>query len=487
MAKRRQRRRKHNQAFTGIRGRWMKNSVLVVLAIVLVAVLALTFTSASSCYASMRSGLESRAKTASDFMSNYLSQTYTEYYQSAYVYTESFQERDELELQFLNAQGQVLISTYGITSGTSPKTTDIVDALETGEISSWMGRNPQTGERIMAVSCPLIYSDGQVIGLMRYVTSLKLADQRVLLFALTALAVGAVVMLIVLLSNAYFIKSIVEPVQEITGMVQRIADGGYGIQIERTYDDEIGKMVDMINEMSMKINQSEKMKTEFISSVSHELRTPLTAITGWGETLLYDQEITGDARRGISIILKEARRLTKMVEELLEFTRIEDGRFTLNITQVDIAAELEDSIFTYGELLRQEDILLEYNPCDEELPIIPGDPERLKQVFLNILDNANKYGREGKRIVVSTGLEHPPEGDYVRITIRDFGQGIPEDELPHVKMKFYKGSSKERGSGIGLAVCEEIVRLHNGTLDIENAEGGGVRVTVRLQTLNQKA
>jgi signal transduction histidine kinase len=205
-------------------------------------------------------------------------------------------------------------------------------------------------------------------------------------------------------------------------------------------------------------------------SISHELRTPLTAITGWGETLIYNEDIDSETRRGISIILKEARRLTKMVEELLEFTRMEDGRFTRNVEQIDVGAVLEDSIFAYRELLHQDGIELEYDPCMDDVPLISGDQARLKQVFMNLFDNAAKYGKSGGRITVSMELE--PEAVCVRV--RDYGPGIPEDELQNVKKKFYKGSNaKERGSGIGLAVCDEIVNFHGGSLILENAQGGG--------------
>ena len=113
----------------------------------------------------------------------------------------------------------------------------------------------------------------------------------------------------------------------------------------------------------------------------------------------------------------------------------------------------------------------------DDAPYIPGDPNRLKQVFLNLFDNAVKYGREGKRIEVDIRQF----GVHIRITIRDFGPGVPEDELENIKMKFYKGSnSKERGSGIGLAVCEEIIKFHGGNLELENAENGGFLVTILL-------
>ena len=213
--------------------------------------------------------------------------------------------------------------------------------------------------------------------------------------------------------------------------------------------------------------------------MSHELRTPLTAINGWGETLLEDagSEDPEQLRRGISIILKESRRLTNMVEELLEFSKMEDGRFTLRMEPaVELQAEFEDAFYTYRELFRQEGIELHYAAPDEDLPSIPGDPERLKQVFCNVLDNAAKHGGSGKRI--DTAISR--EGDFLVLRIRDYGPGIPEAELPFVKQKFYKGSSKARGSGIGLAVCDEIVRLHNGIFQIDNAEGGGTVVTIRL-------
>ncbi|MBR2831725.1 MAG: HAMP domain-containing histidine kinase [Oscillospiraceae bacterium] len=461
----------------GIKQRWMRGSVLAVAVMLVVAIAAFTAISASSLYTTMRTGLEMKAKTATDFFANYIMKSYAEYYDSAYQYAETFDENDRLELQFIGTDKRVVVSTTGITAGTVADTEDVSNVLKTGAISHWTGRRAGTGERVMGVSAPMVYTDGQVIGIMRYVTSMKLADRQVLLRFLLACAIAAVMMLIVIIINLFFIRSFIEPVGEITKTAKRIAEGSYGIQINKEYKDEMGEMVQSINEMSQKIAQAEKIQTEFIMSISHELRTPLTAITGWGETLSYNEDIDGETRRGISIILKEARRLTKMVEELLEFTRMEDGRFTLNVEQIDVGAVLEDSIFTYKELLHQDGIELEYDPYMDDVPLISGDPARLKQVFMNLFDNAAKYGKSGGRITVSLAVE---ESDVV-IRVRDYGPGIPEDELQNVKMKFYKGSNaKERGSGIGLAVCDEIVGFHGGSLMLENAQGGGLLVTVRL-------
>jgi signal transduction histidine kinase len=336
--------------------------------------------------------------------------------------------------------------------------------------------DPDTGERIMAVSSPMIYSNGEVIGVLRFVTSTRKLDTQIAVVGAIALAALVFVVLVVVVSSYYFVRSIMLPVGEITEKAKRIAGGTYGIQIEKKYDDEIGELADTINEMSAQINQNEKMQAEFISSLSHELRTPLTAITGWSETLLDSDSLDQETRRGMKIILREARRLTEMVVDLLDFTRMQDGRMTLNIELTEIRGEFEDTVYMYGSRLSQDGIQLNYLDNDDDIPEISCDPKRLRQVFLNILDNAAKHGGEGKRIDASIHRE----GEYVVVRIRDYGPGIPEDEIPLVKHKFYKGSSKARGSGIGLAVCEEIVQMHDGSLTLENAEGGGTLVTVSL-------
>ena len=463
-----------------LRQRWLRGTVIVALAAVILAVALFSVFIYNYYYSTIRTGLEAKAKTATDFFANYYARSYADYYSSAYRYTETFSEADRLELQFLDVDGSIMISTSTITSGSAPNTPDVAAAVDSLKISSWVGRRPTTNERIMAASAPMIYAD-EVIGVMRYVTSLKLVDRQVFVNILAVIGVGLVVLLLVFALNLVFIRSVITPVSEITKLTKRITEGSYGIQIDDNYRDEIGEMVGSINEMSYKVAQTEKMQTEFISSISHELRTPLTAITGWGETLIYNEQLDDESKRGIAIMLKEARRLTKMVEELLEFTRMEDGRFTLNIEMIDIAAELEDAIFTFRELLHQDELEFDYASEMDDAPLIPGDPNRLKQVFLNLFDNAAKYGREGKRIEVSIATD----GVFVKICIRDHGPGVPEDELDNIKMKFYKGSnSKERGSGIGLAVCEEIIRYHGGSMELSNAESSGFLVTIYLPVGN---
>ena len=468
----------------GLRMRWLRSGILMTVGIVVLFIVIASLGVRSYYFNALRMGLTAKAESASAFFTSYMSRTYGEYYQSAYRYTESFEDKDVIALQFVNTRGVVEVTSYGFSAGTSPGTPDVETALENKTISSWTGRRPGTGERVMAVTAPLLTSDGSVVGAMRYVSSLRLVTRQIHKMTALAAGIGLLILLAVILSNMYFIGTVTEPLVELTALARRIAEGSYGIQAQKKHDDEIGDLTDAINEMSAKIGETERMQTEFISRVSHELRTPLTAITGWSETLAYDESISGDSQRGISIISKESARLTKMVEELLEFTRIQDGRFNLNVETLDVAGELEDAIFTYGQLLSQEGITVEYTPPEKEIPFVLGDSERLKQVFLNIMDNAAKYGRSAGRIVVTIGATE----NWVLIRFRDFGPGIPANELPFVKKKFYKGSGKERGSGIGLSVCDEIVTRHKGRLELENATDGktGLIVTVMLPVMNEE-
>ena len=461
-----------------LRQRWILNSALPVFMLLALAVGGMSIGISNYYYKGMLDGLERQARAqAGAFIDYFMDQGFANYLQRANQAISDYTDKERVELQFLSSTGGIQASsTSNLTVGTHPGTEDISRAVETNKISYYRGADPKTGEQILAVSHPLTVN-GKVVGVMRFVTSMRQVTVQVRMTVLAVVLVAVLCLLLVVSSNLIFINNVVEPVAVVSDAAKRISQGSYGFTLENKYTGELGELIDNINDMSMKISQNEKMKTEFISSVSHELRTPLTAISGWGETLLADPDRDQiQLHRGLRIILSESRRLSGMVEELLEFSKMEDGRFTLQLEDVDLQAEFEDSVFTYRELFRQEGIELHYEPGVEILPAISGDPERLKQVFCNVLDNAAKHGGAGKRIDASMTRE----GSAQVIRVRDYGPGIPEAELPYVKQKFYKGSSKARGSGIGLAVCDEIVRLHGGVFEIANAEGGGAVVTIRL-------
>ena len=460
----------------GLRRRWIVSSILPVITILVLIAVMVSIALGSNYYANARSALEAKATAGTEYFNNYAMTSYDEYFRSATLYANSFEDSDKIELQFLDRNNHVEVSTRSLMVGSKPGTKDITDALSTGRVSSFKGVDPATGEKIIAAS-GLLKFNGRVVGVMRFVTATRNLDSQVLLTVLIILAIMAAVIFVIVISSLLLINNVVAPVSAVSEAAKQISGGSYGYQIPNRYADEMGELVDNINDMSLKIGENEKLQSEFISSVSHELRTPLTAINGWGETLLADDGSDPEAlRRGLNIIVKESGRLTNMVEELLDFSKMADGRFSLHLEQMDLQAEFEDAVYTYREIFKQQGITLDYHSDGVYDEPITADPERLKQVFCNVLDNAAKHGGAGKRIdarLVRRG------GHYI-ITIRDYGPGIPSEDLPHVKEKFYKGGSKARGSGIGLAVCDEIIRLHSGTLAIGNAKGGGCIVTIRL-------
>lgn len=460
----------------GLRRRWLVHMACVICGLGIVCAIGVTGLFAVNAYHTMEADLRYRADVTTDFLTGRLAMEYEDFYQSCVDYTQTFDEKDYIELQFINAQGNLVASSFGAWMGISPQTPEIQEAMSTRGIRTYLGKNDATGERILAVSSPIIYRSGEVVGVLRFLTSTRLLERQILRVGLYCLLVLAAVTAVMLLSSNYYLSTILTPVEQITQKAKRIAGGTYGIQIEVKNHDEIGELAQAINDLSAQISQNEKMQTEFISSLSHELRTPLTAITGWSETLLGSDALDCETSRGMKIILREAKRLTEMVVDLLDFTKMQDGRMTLTIDPTDIRGEFEDTVYMYGSRLAQEGIALELVENDEDIPEIPCDGKRMRQVFLNLLDNAAKHGGDGKRIEASIHFD----GRDVLVYIRDFGQGIPEDELSLVKKKFYRGSSKTRGTGIGLAVCDEIVQMHGGELTLENAPGGGVLVTVSL-------
>lgn len=464
----------------GLRRRWLINTIGTIIALGLVCVLAVTAYFAARYYSDMEMDLHNRGEDTKEIFADHAGQSYDEYYKSCVSFAQNFGDDEHLQLQFVAAAGDFVASSRGQWTGEVPNTSEIENAISTRGQSYFVGRDPAMNERIMALSIPVIYSNGEVIGVLRYVSPTKFVDGQIFTVALIAFLGLMAVVAAVLLSSRHFIRSVMHPVAEITEKAKLISSGSYGVQLQTRYQDEIGDLAETINEMSAKISQNEKMQAEFISQLSHELRTPLTVINGWSETLLADESMDADTRQGLKIISSEAQRLTEMVMELLDFTRMQDGRMTLSVEPTDIRTEFEDTVFMYGSRLSQDGIQLNYLDNDDDIPEIPCDAKRLRQVFLNILDNAAKHGGEGKKIDASISYEQKS----VIVRIRDYGPGIPEDEIPLVKKKFYKGSSKARGTGIGLAVCDEIVEMHGGTLTLENAHGGGTLVTVTLPAVH---
>lgn len=459
----------------GITRRWTTNVlagiVLLLILVEIVAIAAVRY----YYYQNVENALELRARQAYNTFSLYVSSPTFDFETGAWDFVEAFRDKEKMELQVINAAGEAVVSSSGFVP--QEQTMPDYELAKTAEdqMGVWHGRTAD-GESVMAMS--VVIRDGQqnVLGSVRYIVSLELVNRQLLIFSVLMLLFGLAIVFFVMLSSTYFVNTIVSPVAEIGRAARRIALGDYDFRIEKKYDDEIGDLCDTINYMAGEISAAEQMKNDFISSVSHELRTPLTAIKGWSETLREggagDAEMTA---KGLEVISDEAERLSGIVEELLDFSRMQSGHISMQFTRMDLLAELEEAVVMFRDRAKREGIELIYVEA-AELPPIVGDRDRLKQVFINIIDNAIKYSNPGGRVWV----EAADMGAHVQVVISDSGVGIAKADLPNVKNKFYKANRTRPGSGIGLALADEIVRRHKGKLEIESEEGVGTTVTITL-------
>jgi signal transduction histidine kinase len=228
--------------------------------------------------------------------------------------------------------------------------------------------------------------------------------------------------------------------------------------------------------MAEELGRSDEIKNEFISSVSHELRTPLTAIKGWAETL----NNTGDystIQKGTDVILSETDRLYAMVENLLDFSRLQQADMKMTKEKLDLVAEISDAAIMFAPRCRQNGISLEWEETEDIIPVY-GDKDRLKQVMVNLLDNSIKYTPAGGKIEIS--VLYNKKAGTVAVSVLDNGKGIHADDLDKVTQKFYKGKASKRGSGIGLALVKEIINAHGGSFTVDSEYGKYTKMTFEL-------
>lgn len=456
--------------------RWFLNNFAILALILFVIAAIMIYVVQNYYYDSTRQYLEGRLTTITSVLSKYSTDSTRNFSSEVRNMVETFADKDKMELMAINSTGKVVITSSGFSPDDSISMIDYDNAVEENGFGYWRGRS-ENNEKIMAVSYP-ISSKNSDYSAMRVVVSLSEVDSTITSIILVIIFCCALFLMPLVFSGKYFIGSIVHPVQKVNGATRKFAMGDFTERIPIESNDEIGQLCDSINHMADELSTAEAMKNEFISSVSHELRTPLTAIKGWAETINAenDEETT---RKGIRVIVNETERLSQMVEELLDFSRIQNGKFTLQISKIDILAELEDAILIYTEKAKHENTKISYN-SPEMLPFIYGDKNRLRQVFINIIDNAIKYSsspdHESHIEINASQIDET----HLCITVKDNGCGIKAADLPKIKTKFFKANHTKRGSGIGLAVADEIVTMHHGSLNITSEEHVGTTVEIIL-------
>lgn len=459
--------------------RWIINNLGVIILALLVIQMAIIYAIQNYFYSSAKQYLVSKINAVTSVLSIHSQDSAANFSAEMRNMLETFNEKDKIELMAINSKGRVVLTSSGFSPDASASMPDYEDAMANGE-GSYIGKLPG-GEKILAVSVP-ISSINSEYSSVRMVTSLTEIDDTIKTYTIVIMAICLIIIVIIVSTGLYFAGSIVKPIRQISGIARKFAMGDFSVRISNNSADEIGDLCTAINHMADELSNAEAMKNEFISSVSHELRTPLTAIKGWAETLMIDGGSSPDTmKKGVGVIVNETERLSQMVEELLDFSRMQNGHFTLHNANMDILAELGDAVLIYSDKAKRENIQIIYNE-PEMLPFVFGDKNRIRQVFINIIDNAVKYSSPGDTVTINAS-----EADgKVIVSVKDTGCGIKKTDLSKVKTKFYKANHTRRGSGIGLAVADEIITMHSGIMEIASAgEGKGTTVTITLpaQTL----
>ncbi len=460
--------------------RWIINNLGIVVMALLIISMAIVYAIQNYFYVSARQYLISKLNAVTSVLSIHSQDSSANFSAEMRTMLETFNEKDKIELMAINSKGRVVLTSSGFSPDADDIMPDYVQAMESGEGSKVY--RLQGGEKVLAVSVP-ISSINSEYSSVRMVTSMTEIDNTIKTYILAVAVVFMTIILVIITIGLYFAGSIVKPIRQISGIARKFAMGDFSVRIENDSDDEIGELCTAINHMADELSTAEAMKNEFISSVSHELRTPLTAIKGWAETLMLDGGTSPDTmKKGVGVIVNETERLQQMVEELLDFSRMQNGHFTLQSATMDILAELGDAVLIYSEKARKETKEIIYDE-PEMLPFVFGDKNRIRQVFINVIDNAVKYSSAGDRITIKAY----ESGDNVVVSVRDTGVGIKQSDLAKVKTKFYKANHTRRGSGIGLAVADEIISMHGGTLSIDSeGDGLGTTVTITLPAKKDK-
>lgn len=458
--------------FQSIAMRWLfKVYLIIALAVVIVAViLAVLFSNL------IFTSVQSQATDYAQSFESLSSATTENFYDRAVAISDGFEYKNKIEVQVINSSGKGIISTTGFQPSEATDADFERATASPDGFATYRGKN-SNGERVMTGTQIIYSSDGKVIGAYRWVTSLKAAYTKINITMVMIIVISIVVLVLCAVSGLFFLKAMVARLRDMGSITRKIASGDFKARIDVENNDEISELCETINYMASELQNAETMKNDFISSVSHELRTPLTAIRGWGETakmsLGTDEDLVA---RGLDVVLSEADRLSGLVEDLLDFSRMQSGRMIVNNVQpIDVAYLLSSVADMYTELAIKQGIELSYTP-PVQCSVVMADRDRLKQVFINVIDNAVKYTEKGGLVLVTQMQE---EG-CVRIVVKDTGVGIPAEDVGRVKEKFFKSNKTVRGSGIGLAVADEIIKQHQGLLFIESTEGVGTTVTIVL-------
>lgn len=457
---------------SGIKKRWFVNYTLIIL-VVFIIIEGFFLVGLNNFYHNNAYNLlVDRAKVTVEFYKKYYDTDLYNIEEISQLLINNYTDQEMAEIQILDLDGNVLKSSNEFLID---EKSSYPEGVEDGIVEETY-MMPGTGEKVMSVYVPLKNSAGTVIGILKYTSALTLVDASINRLFTYSLGLLALLILILSILSFFFTRTLINPIESIISATEKLAKGDYNTRVNEDFKDEMQTLAKSVNQMAEKIQESEKSKNEFISSITHEIRTPLTSIKGWSETIVTgDMNDKEEIEVGLGIIIRETERLSFMVEELLEFSKLEAGNLKIFKEKVEIVTMCEDIMSLYKGKFNKKNIEGKIVSELEEL-YLKVDSNRIRQVIINILENAYKFSDYNSEIIISISESK----ENVVIKIVDFGIGISDKNLKKVMNKFFKSDSKHAGSGLGLSISNEIVKLHGGSIDIKSELHEGTEVSIIL-------
>ena len=291
--------------------------------------------------------------------------------------------------------------------------------------------------------------------------------------------------LVALIVSFVITRQITKPIKRMRKAARILATGNFNERIPVTTNDEIGELAQSFNMMTESLSELEDMRTSFLSDVSHELRTPMTIINGFVEGILDGTIPESEQKKYLTIVNDESKRLSRLVKDLLEATRLEQDVKKLNKTEFDMNRLVTESAISYEQQLTEKSISVNLILDGQECYAF-ADKDSIKRVLVNLIDNAIKFTPENGKITVCTKL--CDEG--VQTSVENTGCGISKEDLRHIWEKFYKSdksrSIDKKGVGLGLHIVKTIIAQHEGSIKAESEEGKFARFTFTVDAGNNK-
>lgn len=379
------------------------------------------------------------------------------------------------QVQILNNSKTVIYDSIGTDMvGKSLKDYVDIEKAVAGEIGQFVGHMDYSEDMVMGVSVPIKTKEGQ-IGVLRFISSLETVNEKISNRLSIFWGFGFLVLIFAVGISVFISNNLTKPIYKLTKSAEKLAEGQFNTEVEGSKFKELDALANTLNYMTDNIKEKEKLKNDFISSVSHELRTPLTSISGWAMTLMVDPTDTKLVEEGLDIIQNESERLSLMVEELLDFSRFTSNRIKLEKEKVDfteLAIEIKRQLTPRAKSLGI-DLIINFEKKHIQALI---DPNRIRQVLINLLDNALKFTESGGVVILN--LSEDEKNIYFEVI--DTGVGIDHEEISLITGKFYKGKNSNSHTGLGLSICEEIVKLHKGEMMISSKIGEGTTIKITL-------